>query len=789
LLQATTVERDGNGSPTKVTRPNGAVISMAYDERGNLLTVTEDSIAATTTFSYEPTFSQIITVQAPEGAMTTIDYDANGNPIEITDDAGTMTALAYTDPNCPGQVASVTVAVGLPEENTTTFEYDPLTWNLTRVTDMLMNETSLTYDMAGNVKTVTDAESNTTEFFYDAMNRLTQIRDADNEDTFFMYDAAGNLTHVTDAAGNTTMFAYDSMDRQISMTGPLNMSETYHYDWNGNLDSLMTRKNVPITYDYDAVNRLVVRQLPSGATTYSYDEVGNLLGVTNPVSNLTFTYDKGNRLTSASTAGSPLQPDVTLTYAYDRNGNRMAMTNSLMGTTSYLYDNLDRLTSLTNPSSQNFVFNYDAPGRRTSMNLPNGVTADYTYDVASQLTDLVHVAGVDSLVSFNYTYDQVGNRLTRTRDDTTSAYLYDSLNRLTGATNPSESYDYDAVGNRNPLNSSYGVANRLLDDGTFTYTYDDNGNLETKNDKVTFETTTYTYDAENQLDRIDLPGGTFVEYAYDGLGRRIQKDVNGTATRYVYDNEDIVVEFDESNVQQARYTHGARIDEPLTIERDLDSSGTFESTEVFHYHTDGLGSVVGLTDSLGNLVHSYVYDSFGNIVHENVVTNTGNFYTYTGREVDSESGLYFYRFRYYDPTTGRFLSEDPLGFVDSFNLYPYVRNNPTNYIDPWGLQLGPPPWFNPFQPGPNPPIIQGTPSFRRAALATRLKNLKAKLAAALDELERLKKTKTCSKSGEIQRRRVRRISGLQKNIFRLKDEIGKVEELIKNTPFGDGPMI
>jgi len=111
----------------------------------------------------------------------------------------------------------------------------------------------------------------------------------------------------------------------------------------------------------------------------------------------------------------------------------------------------------------------------------------------------------------------------------------------------------------------------------FSYTYSPNGNLTSKTDLTTLETTTYTYNAENQLTRVDFPGG-FSEYAYDALGRRIQKNVNGTLTRYVYDNEDILEEYDASNTLRARWVHGPGIDEPLVMERDLDLDGTLLNT-------------------------------------------------------------------------------------------------------------------------------------------------------------------------------------------------------------------
>lgn len=143
------------------------------------------------------------------------------------------------------------------------------------------------------------------------------------------------------------------------------------------------------------------------------------------------------------------------------------------------------------------------------------------------------------------------------------------------------------------------------------------------------------------------------------------------------------------------------------MERDLDSSGTFEDSERFFHHADGLGSNTGLTDPAGAVRQAYVYDSFGQIIAAVCDTNTfvgveaargalgdssvclPNPYAYTGREFDRESGLYYYRARYFHPENGRFLQEDPVGGAGGINLYEYVGNNPVNVIDPFGLQVIP----------------------------------------------------------------------------------------------------
>jgi RHS repeat-associated protein len=700
--------RDGHGNPTKITDANGAVTINTYDARGNLLSTTNRAINATTTYTYEPRFNQVASIRDPRGNTTRFEYDDRGNQTMVIDALGTRTRTTY---DSRGLVETTTRALGTPSlENTTRFTYDA-GGNLHTITDPLGSVATLEYDAAGNVTRSIDAEGNATVYTYDAMNRLTTITDARGGVTAYSYEpgccggSTGLISSITDAEDQTTTFEYDSMERLANITNPLEQTETFRYDGNGNLLSSTDARGRTITFAYDRANQLIrkIRPAPDSTIEYRYDRVGNLEEVreNNNASVVTMRYDAANRLTTVTTGGTILPPR-TITYVYDAVGNRTRMVDpaeSQGGTTLYEYDQLNRLRRLTNPRNQGTGFEYDVLSRRAQLELANGTSTTYGYDAASRLTSLITRHGQTTLASFQYTYDRIGNRGTMTEIAGQNRYAYDEIYRLTNATHPQafspeESFEYDAVGNRLASHLSttyvYNEANRLLQDDQFNYTYDANGNLISKGEIATSSVTRYNYNSENQLIRIDFPDGTFAAYDYDGLGRRIRKNVDGVITKYIYDKERILFELGGSNEIVARYSHGLGIDEPLSVDRDGQS---------FFYHADGLGSIGALSNASGAVARSYVYDSFGNIVQQ--TGSPANFYTYTARESDAESGLYYYRARYYDSKTGRFLQEDPIWPAKTPNLYVYVENNPLNFVDPTGKQTRTP-TTPPLLPNPNP---------------------------------------------------------------------------------------
>ena len=232
---------------------------------------------------------------------------------------------------------------------------------------------------------------------------------------------------------------------------------------------------------------------------------------------------------------------------------------------------------------------------------------------------------------------------------------------------------------------AYNAANRLVSAisgmQSSSYTYDGTGRITSQT--VNGEPRTMNYSFRSQMTSLTDTNSGASAYDFDADGNRTKQTQAGClASRYVYDGPNVVLELNASNQVTRAYVNGRDIDQP--IER-IDFINSEARTRLV-YHTDGLGSVVALTDSGQQTAKSYTYEAFGKIRSESGNALVLNRYTYTAREALGDSlGLYYYRWRVMDPNVGRFTSEDPLGFEDSGGLYVYVNGNPVIRIDPLGL--------------------------------------------------------------------------------------------------------
>ena len=416
------------------------------------------------------------------------------------------------------------------------------------------------------------------------------------------------------------------------------------------------------------------------------------------------TYDALNRVTSVE---DPF--GLTLNYTYDADGNRTEVQDSLGGVTTYVYDADNELTSEqfggTGQTPLRIDMTYDADGEiltETRYSDLAGtqvvVTSTYTYNADGEVTDLLdRDSHGNTVAEFSYTYDSANRVTSEANLGMTTSYTYDADNELTSETSPLDkiNYTYDADGNRIGGNNVIGPDNQLLSDGTWNYTYDADGNLIQKVGVASGPehgvTWTYTYDNRNEMiSAVEVQGSTTladVTYSYDVYGDRIQESASGSnistqVTRFAYDGQNVWADLDGNNNLVIRRLFLVSVD---SVTARITASGT-----VAWYLVDRLGSVGVITDSTGDLIDRIVYDGYGNIIAE-TNPSASDRYLFTGREFDRVTGLQFNRARYYDPSTGRWTTEDPTGFAGGdTNFYRYVEDNPTDLTDPNGTTLSGP---------------------------------------------------------------------------------------------------
>ncbi len=274
-------------------------------------------------------------------------------------------------------------------------------------------------------------------------------------------------------------------------------------------------------------------------------------------------------------------------------------------------------------------------------------TTYYLYDSLNRLTTEQRVG--TSAYTRIYSYNNVGNRLSMINGTTTVNYYYNNLNQLTSST-------------------SEGA-------GTY-YNYDADGNLTSENSLISPR-----WNYENQMISIGSP--SYSDYfLYDSLGKRIRRiyQQSNATTFYFYDGINVLLErynpyYGYPSTTSAVYTLAPGVIGEIISCRN-------NGTDLF-YHYDPIGNVLFVSDTSGNINTDYGQDGFGNVYLTYGPTST-NSYHLTTKEQDPDIGLYYFSARWYDPSVGRFVSEDPVEFVNRYN---YVNNNPIRFIDPNGLNV------------------------------------------------------------------------------------------------------
>ncbi len=612
--------------------------------------------------------------------------------------------LTQTEFNPGGQPLTVTDALS----NDTTYVYDTLN-RRTSMTTPAATTTAVYSATTGQLTSRTDGKRKSTSFQYDVLGRPSITTDRMSEQSSRTYFRTGQLASVTDAESRTTSYDYDVMGRRTELT---------MHTINGGTPQ-------ETTYDYDSAGRVERVTLHSGAKrelSFEFSGVLDKVEYYNPSSTLTgtddFTYDAFLRRTASSSDDS-----VTHAYTYTDRGQLDTDTTNYTSqnyVVDFDYDSRGRLNNVTYPSGRevDYAFTnrgeldtvdwngteiedraYDALGRMTS-NDRAYVDETRGYDNANRVTSIANT----NLGTATYTYDANSNKLGETWTGVLSSWSfttedsgasdtdgYDDEDRFVRFEQSGQSKDYDLVrsdiGNvtNRKLNSAnqlrtFNEVHQLTDLAGTAQVFDTNGSLTTSHTGMTLS----WQHGNGRLDQTVVPSGATAgiegtnDYGYDADNKRLWKKItrSGSVAEhavYIYAGPNCIAEYDAGSAATApeqEYVYGQSIDSLLMIAHD-------NNAELLTVLRNQQWSIYGLTKaSDGTIAELYSYDVFGNrtILAANGTTvrtssSYNNPYGYTSRRHDDESGLMYYRARYYDPETGEFITKDPMEMVDGASVY------------------------------------------------------------------------------------------------------------------------
>lgn len=701
LGNETTYERDEHSRVARIIGPLQVVVyTFSYSANGDLLGI-KDALGNETKNQYD-TYGNLTTIINPLGGGSRYEYDIIGNNLSEINENGNKWLYQY---DIMGRLIKITSPLGhqtlfeydengnrIKETNglghSTLYCYDPYDRHIKTVGPN-GNEIEYEHDVMGNLILIKNPEQRDTVYTYDAVNRLSSVILSDNGVTLFEYDKVGNVKKVTDALGNVTSFNYDKKSRLLSVVYPDASKDQYAYDNTDAIIQYIARDNRKTQYEHDTYGRLTRVAFADGSQRiYSYDTVGRLLSLTSSESIVSYEYDAVGRVTKTVQNSNPVR------YTYDSCGNKIQIMYPDGDFISRYYDQNERLERIADSTDSLIAeYVYDSVNNIISIEYGNGITCSLSYDMNGEMTVLNYsdVISGTSIANMTRTLDKERFMLSMSTARGEVTYSYDSTGRLIITNYPDDyghndsSILYDLAGNRTSFQGEKSISytvnslNQYTNIGDLICTYDKNGN-QISNGQAMF-----VFNDDKRLVSASLAEEEVGYYKYDGFGRRIERNVRGNITNYIYDGDGILAELAPNGQVLCKYVYGPFTDSIVSA---------FQGTQRYFYHAGPLGSIAFISDNSGALEEYYWYESWGSFLIEDAQTGStisssklGNRFTFAGREYDSETGLYYLRNRYYDPTQGRFLSPDPLGFWGGINLYAYCFNNPVNFIDPFGLKL------------------------------------------------------------------------------------------------------
>ena len=616
--------------------------------------------------------------------------------------------------------------------NVTTYAYDDVD-NLVRIEEADGNVHNLTYDASGNLIKASDMLHDV-EFDYGPLGTLTGRRQFGRH-VRFGYDSELQLREIVNEGGERYAFGLDGLGQVVEETGFDGLKRKYLRDGAGRVTRVARPNGRQTEYEYDGAGNVLEERHHDGRTSrFAYDGDGLLLRAENGETKVAFKRDAAGRVVKEAQGGH----DIVRTF--DPTGRHVHTASSLGASVDYGHDGQGRLQEMS-CGEWTAKWLRDSVGLEAERHLTGGVHVTTRRDRFGRETyKSVDARNVEQLRR-RYTWD-MGNRLLVARDEISgrvARYDYDEFDNLISA-----EYERggeverlyrvpDRMGNlfetREKDDRRYDAGGRLAEDREHFYHYDCEGNLVFKEFKelswggnviapinkerietelgITFRAygTGWRYDwqSDGMLARVVRPDGKEVSFAYDALGRRIRKSFAGTTTHFVWDG----------NVPLHEWTEEAEENVVTWLfEQDtfVPAAKLVANGECFSIISDYLGTPMQAYDKKGYKVWEQELDIYG---RQRKRPSAFIPFKYQGQYEDAETGLYYNRFRYYDPNAGSYISQDPIGLAgDNPTLYGYV-NDVNTYLDVLGLTIIPT-----VTKGKNDEILTAEATIKRTDLGT-----------------------------------------------------------------------
>jgi len=703
------------GLPVEMTDENGAKTRLAYDGRRNLTSVIT-STGRKTSWEYDE-YDRVIKRTLPDGNSFSYTYEG-GALKTITDMEGRIYTLKFNNRQELQQLV-------FPNGIHRSWEYDER-GRLVKATDVKGNVTSYNYDDTDNLIRLHEPDGNVHEFSYDTSGNLIVASDRLRKVEFeygplgtligrrqldhhvrFRYDGELQLREIINEGGECYSFRLDGLGRVVEETGFDGLQRKYLRDGAGRVIRVVRPEGRQTDYEYDGVGNILQETQHDGRTRrFAYDEDGRLLRAENKEIKVAFKHDLGGRIVKET------QGEHCIMRKYDRTGCHVHTESNLGASIDYSHDKDGNLSEM-NCGGWSARWQRDRVGLETERELTGGVHVKTHHDSLGRET--YKSVGARNVEQFRRSYTWgIGNRLHATEDGLTGRWVrydYDEFDNLLSAeykqgNDVERIYRIpDRIGNlfetREKDDRKYDAGGRLTEDRDYFYHYDCEGNLVFKEFKemalrggiiapinrerletelgITFRAfgTGWRYDwqSDGMLAHVVRPDGKEVSFAYDALGRRIRKTYAGTTTRFVWDGNVPLHEWTEE-AEESMVT--------WLFEQDtfVPAAKLVANGECFSIISDYLGTPLQAYDKQGNKVWEQELDIYG---RQRKRPSAFIPFKYQGQYEDAETGLYYNRFRYYDPNAGSYISQDPIGLAGgSLILYMYVSNS-NNLIDPFGL--------------------------------------------------------------------------------------------------------